>query len=115
MSKDEMREPVFWILTTLTQGRQHGYGIIRKSTALSGGSVTLAVTTLYSSLERLEEEGLIRSDGEEVVDGRLRRYYVLTPAGSERLLLETDRLEAKVSTVRSQFPKRSVAALGNAS
>lgn len=110
-----MREPVFWILTTLTQGRQHGYAIIRESAALSGGSVTLAVTTLYSSLERLEEEGLVRSDGDEVLEGRLRRYYVLTPVGDERLLLEADRLEAKVRTVRSQLSKRSVASFGGAS
>ncbi len=110
-----MREPAFWILTSLTQGRQHGYAIIRKAAVLSGGSVTLAVTTLYSSLERLEEEGLVRSDGDEVVEGRLRRYYVLTPAGDERLALEADRLEAKARTVRSQLSKRSVAAIGGAS
>jgi PadR family transcriptional regulator PadR len=112
MSKDELREPAFWILTSLTQGRQHGYSIIQDAAALSGGAVSLAVTTLYASLERLEKEGLVRTDGDEVVGGRLRRYFVLTPEGETRLALEVDRLEAKTRTARAQLSKRSAVALG---
>lgn len=107
-----MNEPTFWILTTLTQGRQHGYGIIRQSSILSEGLATLAVTTLYASLERLEHEGLVASDGDEVVEGRLRRYFILTPAGETRLNAEADRLEMKIRTVRSHLSKRNVAILG---
>ncbi|RFA06773.1 hypothetical protein B7R21_18540 [Subtercola boreus] len=107
-----MREPVFWILTALTQGRQHGYAIIQDASRLSGGAVVLPVTTLYASLERLEKEGLVRADGDEVVSGRVRRYFALTPAGESRLVLEADRLEAKVFTVRSQLSLRPALILG---
>ena len=45
--------------------------------ALKGES-ELKVATLYAALERLEREGLVAVDGDEAVDGRLRRYFRLT-------------------------------------
>jgi DNA-binding PadR family transcriptional regulator len=49
---------------------------------------------LYTALERLRVDGLIAADREEVVDGRLRRYYRLTPAGTKLLADEAARLQA---------------------
>jgi PadR family transcriptional regulator len=70
-----MQETTFLILTALADGPQHGYGIIRDVGRISGGRVTLRAGTLYGALERLDADGLIRVDREEVVDRRLRRYY----------------------------------------
>lgn len=112
MSSRELREPVFWILTTLTQGRQHGYGIIQQVTSLSDGTVKLPVATLYASLERLEHEGLVSNDGDEIIGGRLRRYFALTSLGEKRLIAEADRLETKVRTARTQLAKRAPGILG---
>ena len=44
---------------------------------LSGGRVKLHAGTLYAALDRLASQGLVESEREEIVDGRLRRYYRL--------------------------------------
>ena len=91
------------ILTSLAQGRQHGYGIITDVKAISGGRIRLRPGTLYNALDRLRAEGLIEVDREEIVDGRLRRYYVLTPEGSNRLSIEAARLRADATTALTRL------------
>src|SRR3954462_13342785 len=87
-----MREPTFMILTALAAGPQHGYGIMNDVERISDGRVVLRAGTLYAALDRLTRDGLIASDREEVVDGRLRRYYVITDEGTRRLAAEVVRL-----------------------
>jgi PadR family transcriptional regulator, regulatory protein PadR len=94
MSSSEMREPTFLVLAALADGRKHGYAVITEVSGLSSGRVTLRPGTLYAALDRLREEGLVRPAGEEVVDGRLRRYYELTDAGAESLATEAARLQS---------------------
>ncbi len=89
-----MQEATFLILTALAAGSQHGYGIITDVWEISGGRVRLRAGTLYSALDRLRAADLIEVDREEVVDGRLRRYYRLTPGGSAVLAAEAARLAA---------------------
>jgi DNA-binding PadR family transcriptional regulator len=98
MSKRAMQETTFLILTALAQGPQHGYGIIQDVGRISGDRVALRAGTLYGALERLDADGLIRVDREEVVDGRLRRYYRLTDEGSARLAEEARRLQGSAAT-----------------
>lgn len=102
MSDVELGEPAFWILTSLAGGRRHGYAIIQEAAAASDGRVALKVTTLYAALERLERLGWISANGEEVVDGRTRRYYRISETGSARLGEEATRLaeRARVATER---------------
>ncbi len=59
---------------------------------LSGGATKLGPGTLYGLLDRMGDAGLMEAGGDEVVDGRLRRYYRLTDAGSAALVGETARL-----------------------
>jgi DNA-binding PadR family transcriptional regulator len=89
-----MQEATFMILTALATGSQHGYGIIADVQEISGGRVRLRPGTLYTALDRLRADELIEVDREEIVDGRLRRYYRLTPAGTTRLGVEAARLQA---------------------
>lgn len=98
-----MREPTFWILTALASEPRHGYGVIREAAALSGGRVTLQAGTLYAALDRLDEEGLIELDREEIVDGRTRRYYRLTQPGATALGAETERLRASAEAATAQL------------
>jgi DNA-binding PadR family transcriptional regulator len=93
-----MQEATFLILTALASGSQHGYGIIADVREMSGGDVHLRPGTLYTALERLRADGLIAVEREAIVDSRLRRYYRLTPAGSERLAAEATRLRANATT-----------------
>ncbi len=88
---DEVREPTFLVLAALADGRKHGYGIIQDVLRLSGGDTQLRAGTLYAMLDRLAHDGLIARTGEEVVEGRLRRYYELTPQGSTLLAAESRR------------------------
>lgn len=80
MTTHGLQEATLLVLTALSRGSQHGYGIITDVQQISGGRVTLRVGTLYTALDRLRATGLIGVDREEVADGRLRRYYRLIPA-----------------------------------
>jgi DNA-binding PadR family transcriptional regulator len=80
-----MQEATFLILTALAASSQHGYGILTDVQEISGGRVRLRAGTLYTALDRLRADGLVEVDREEIVEGRLRRYYRLTPAGSDLL------------------------------
>ncbi len=95
---NEMREPTFLVLATLAEGKRHGYAIIQGVAALSEGDVELKAGTLYAMLDRLTFDGVIESVGEEIVDGRLRRYYELTSDGAT-LLAEESKRRVKVSNI----------------
>lgn len=98
-----MNENTFWILTALAGGRQHGYAILRDVESLTASQVTLRVTTLYASLERLERDGLLCRAGEEIVDGRARRYYELTDDGVQALTGETERLAVRLGAAEKRL------------
>jgi DNA-binding PadR family transcriptional regulator len=97
MSRRALQEPTFLILTALAAGAQHGYGIMSDVGKISDGRVKLRAGTLYAALDRLDAENLIEADREEIVDGRLRRYYRLTGAGAQRLAAEVERLQAQTN------------------
>jgi DNA-binding PadR family transcriptional regulator len=103
MSKRPLQEPTFLILTALAGGAQHGYGIMTDVGQLSGGRVKLRAGTLYAALDRLASQGLVESDREEIVDGRLRRYYRLTPPGAQRLAAEVERLRAHTAAAATRL------------
>ena len=103
-----MREPTFWILTALASAPRHGYGVIQEASALSDGRVVLQAGTLYAALDRLVDEGLVAVEREEVVGGRLRRYYRLTGAGATVLGEESARLTANAAAARSRLRKAGV-------
>jgi DNA-binding PadR family transcriptional regulator len=103
MTSRAMQEATFLILTALAAGSQHGYGIITDVRAISGGRVQLKAGTLYAALERLRADKLVEVDREEIVDSRLRRYYRLTPAGTEALAAEAARLQANARVAMSRL------------
>ncbi len=86
-----MREPTFLVLTALAAGPRHGYALIADAAEVSRGRVQLRAGTLYATLDRLREQGLVEVDREEVVNSRLRRYHRLTPAGAAGLAEAADR------------------------
>jgi PadR family transcriptional regulator, regulatory protein PadR len=87
-----MREPTYFVLTSLLAGPLHGYGIIKRAAELSQGRVQLATGTLYTALDRLAAEGYVRLVSDEVVSGRPRRSYGLTDAGAGALRAEAQRM-----------------------
>jgi PadR family transcriptional regulator, regulatory protein PadR len=94
-----MREPTYFVLASLLDGPRHGYAIIKRASELSGGRVQLATGTLYTALDRLTAEGYVRLVSEEIVNGRTRRSYGLTDAGSAALRAEATRMAEAASLV----------------
>ena len=101
-----MREPSYFILAALLRGPCHGYAIIKLAEELSGGSVRLATGTLYAALDRLAEAGLLAAVKQEVVNGRARRYYALTPAGQAALRAEAARMAGAARVVTDADRRR---------
>lgn len=83
----------FAVLSSLASGRRHGYGLLRDAEGQLEKS--LPVATVYAALEVMVSKGWIVPDGEEVVQSRTRRYYVLSPAGAQTLEARADQLEAQ--------------------
>lgn len=100
-----MREPTFLILSAIAPSPLHGYGMIRAVEELSKGRVTLRAGTLYAALDRMVGDDWLAVAGEEVIDGRLRKYYKITGIGVEVLDREVRQLEANASTGRSQLAR----------
>ena len=88
------------VLAALADGRKHGYALIGEADKLSHGRVRLKVGTLYAALDRLQREGLVSPAGEEVTDGRLRRYFALTDEGRGALAAEVERMESTAREAR---------------
>ena len=92
----------FHILLSLVAGEQHGYGIMQEVLERTDGKVKLWPATLYGSLKRLIENGLIVESGERPApefDDARRRYYKLTPLGKQVLDLESQRLRDLVGVL----------------
>jgi DNA-binding PadR family transcriptional regulator len=86
----------FHILLSLVGGEQHGYGIMQDVVERTDGRVRLWPATLYGSLKRLIEQGLISESGDRPApefDDARRRYYKLTALGQRVLDLESQRLK----------------------
>ena len=84
----------FHILLALSTGEAHGYGIMHDVEARTDGALRLGPGTLYRTIQRLLEEGLIeepRKLSSEKDDPR-RRYYRITPFGMAVARAETQRL-----------------------
>ena len=103
MTMRAMQEATFLILTALASGSQHGYGILTEVSEISDGRVRLRAGTLYTALDRLRADGLVAVEREEIVDGRLRRYYLLTDDGTATLRAEAARLQASASAALTRL------------
>nr|WP_293842742.1 PadR family transcriptional regulator [uncultured Arsenicibacter sp.] len=62
--------------------RMYGYEITQAVKDRTGGEIVLTFGSLYPLLYKLEQEGLVRTESEEV-EGRLRKYYALTLTGRQ--------------------------------
>jgi PadR family transcriptional regulator len=76
------------ILALLESRPRHGYEIGRLIEERSQGALSYHVASLYPTLYRLEDDGLVEGRWVEKAGQRRRRYYKLTPAGRKRLASE---------------------------
>ena len=97
----------FHILLAVAEEDRHGYAIIQEVAVRTGGELKLSAGTLYRSVQRMLEQGLIletsdRPDPE--FDDERRRYYRISPYGVLVAKAETRRLAQLVKLAhRSGF------------
>ncbi len=108
--------PRFHVLLALAEGDKHGYAILKDVGKLSGGKVRFSASTLYSVMDRLEEDGLIEESAsrpDPSLDDERRRYFRLTRRGTQVASAEAERLEGVLAAARARhltrLPKRSKA------
>ncbi len=93
------------------QGRMYGYEITQAVEERTQGELTLTFGALYPVLHKLEEEGFLTTQTQEV-DGRLRKYYQLTPTGSETAVRKASEFEHFVHLMRRLIDPTPNVALG---
>lgn len=96
---------VFNILLALADGEKHGYGIMQEVEANTEGRVLMGPGTLYGSIKRMLQTGLIEESDDRAdpdLDDQRRRYYRLTGLGRRTLQMEAERLAAQVRLARAK-------------
>src|SRR5918998_72482 len=89
------------ILSLVEERARHGYEIGKLIEARSGGRLTFALPTLYPTLLRLENRGLIKGRWVEKAGERERCFYRLTPEGRRVLAAHRDNWKAYVDAVNA--------------
>ena len=95
----------FHILVALADEDRHGYAIIQDVAARTDGSIRLSPGTLYRSIQRMLEDGLIVETDERPSpedDDERRRYYRLTALGTAVAQAEAARLMDLVRMARAR-------------
>ncbi len=95
----------FHILIAVASQDLHGYAIIQEVRSRTDGKVRLGAGTLYRSIQRMLEQGLIvevRDRPLPELDDQRRRYYRIAPFGTEVAKAETQRLAQIVEMARSR-------------
>ncbi|HVO63261.1 MAG TPA: PadR family transcriptional regulator [Terriglobales bacterium] len=91
---------VFYILFVLAEGEKHGYAIMKEVETVSGGQFTMGPGTLYTTIQRLLELGLIEETSTPSGSERRRRCYRLSRTGRKALEAELNRMESLVRSAQ---------------
>ena len=105
MSSLPLPVATFHILVAVGDQDRHGYAIMQDVAARTNGALKLSPGTLYGSIRRMLEEGLIVELSERQrpdEDDERRRYYRLTTRGISVARAEMGRLEGQLSAARSR-------------
>ena len=110
MTKAEIPDPVrellpltpavFYILFALAEGEKHGYAIMKEVEDISGGHFNMGPGTLYTTIQRLLELGLIEETSTSSNSERRRRCYRLSRNGRHVLEAELNRMESLVRSAQ---------------
>jgi DNA-binding PadR family transcriptional regulator len=107
-----LQAAAFHILLAVTDEDRHGYAIIQDVSERTGGAIRLSAGTLYRTIQRLLEDGLIvepRQRPAPADDDERRRYYRITPLGTAVARAEARRLQdlVKMARARGLAPERA--------
>lgn len=102
--------PVFHVLLALGDGTSHGYAIMQAFEELTDGREHLLPGTLYATLARMAESGLLEEAAPPDPDADARRrYYRVTPWGRRVAAAESERMRMllDVAVGRGLAPERA--------
>jgi DNA-binding PadR family transcriptional regulator len=100
----------FHILVSLADRERHGYSVMQDIAERTDGALRLSPSSLYASIKRLLEQGLIEELAERPDprhDDERRRYYRLTRLGRQVAMAEARRLERLLADARATGLLRS--------
>jgi PadR family transcriptional regulator PadR len=106
-----LTETTLYILVSLVGGPLHGYAIGKRVRNLSEDRIILSVSTLYTTLKRMLEDGWIERVGlgqEADETGRPRKTYALTERGRSILEAEKQRLQSLLALVKKQTAEKGI-------
>ena len=89
----------FHVLLVLAEAELHGYAIMREVDRISDGAVRMGAGTLYGTIKRLLELGIVEESGERPdpdLDDERRRYYRITGLGERVVTAEVRRLSTMI-------------------
>ena len=95
----------FHILVAVAEEEMHGYAILQDVASRTGGAVQLGAGTLYRSIHRMLEQGLLLESNERPdpeLDDERRRYYRITPLGAAVVRAEAARLAGLIALARAK-------------
>ena len=93
------------ILVSLADEERHGYAIMQDIAARTGGALKMSAGTLYRSIQRMLDQGLIAETDRRpprAEDDERRRYYRITPFGRKVAEAESSRLQAVLRMAKRQ-------------
>jgi len=119
MAKNIVNAPltpaVLHILLALFTQDRHGYGIMKQVESDSQGKVKMGPGTLYGSLKRMIDAGLIRESEKKVdpeMDDERRVYYKITGLGQKALAAELERYRDVVTVAKQKRLSTNLSAYG---
>jgi DNA-binding PadR family transcriptional regulator len=106
-----LHKDTFHILVSLADRERHGYSVMQDVAERTNGALRLSPSSLYASIKRLLQQGLIEELAERPDpdhDDERRRYYALTRLGRQVAVAEARRLEQLLADARATglLPKR---------
>ena len=96
------------VLSLLAEGEKYGYQLIAELAARSDDTFCLKEGTLYPILHTLEQDRRVVSYEREAENGRMRRYYRITPRGKELLTEKAAEWRFFASKVDAIIPGRAI-------
>ena len=109
MAKNVTNKPLtpakLHILLALSRQERHGYGIMKQVETDSQGKVNMGPGTLYGSIGRMIEAGLIRESDKKIdpeMDDERRIYYKITGLGKKALAAELERYREVMAVARQK-------------
>jgi DNA-binding PadR family transcriptional regulator len=103
MARSVLPSAPLHIVLALLEGDKHGYALMGDVERMSDGAITMGPGTLYGTLKRLVQDGLIEETtphADPAVSDERRRYYRLTAEGEAVAAAELARLRTLVHRVQ---------------